>query len=107
MHFKEIDFSDAKITKVFTNGENLAVNFDDWQEKQHTLTFMDVVGFQSFSPEGQELSNGVSDEKDSFIVAACEAAQEDSPDDFQFYRLISPWTEKSILTVVARSFTYL
>ncbi|MFL1406236.1 hypothetical protein ACJO2E_12915 [Marinobacter sp. M1N3S26] len=106
MNLNEINLSDSTIETMRVESDSIIINIEDWQAIQHTLTFNDVVGLQCFSPEGQEISHGLSNNQDSFISIACEAAQEDDAQAFQCYRLISPWTEKSILTVVARSFTF-
>lgn len=100
--FSKLALNDAEITHVQTEGDALVVTYRDWKEIGHQLRFINVAGYQWFSPEGKSLSHGAVASDDPFIRQACLAADEDGPAGFFAFSFISAWSESPVLKIVAK-----
>lgn len=101
--FNQINFSDAEIFRMHTKKGDLHIELKDWQEKEISLVFKEVIGFEAFSPEGEDLSHGIATQKDPFIEHACKIAN-DNQEGVICFRFWSSWSNQPILTIAARDF---
>lgn len=102
LEFAKCRFDDAEISQVLAADGNLIVIYRDWQEKEQHLVFVNVAGYQSFSPEGKALSHATVETEDALLSLACEMAEEASPDGFKVYSFVSAWNDAKILRIVAK-----
>lgn len=101
--FAQIRFADGEVIRLFTEVGEIGVQYKDWQEQQFRLIFADVVGYEVFSIEGEELSHGTASLDDPFIERACLIARED-PQGLCCFALWSAWTNEVLMRIVARSY---
>jgi hypothetical protein len=101
--FSQINFSDAEILKVQIKNGDLNITIKDWQEKEMMIVFREVVGFESFSPEGEDISHGSVNFEDKFIERACNIAN-DEAEGVACFKFWSSWSNESVLTIAARDF---
>lgn len=104
--FEKLNLNDAEINQIFTEGENLLVNYDDWEGCSHRLYFLGVVGYQSFSPEKIPLSHGIIELNNPLIEKSCEITEESFTPDLKVYSLISAWNDQKILSIVAKGMKF-
>jgi hypothetical protein len=104
--FDSIDFSDAQVFKIEIKGNKLLIKFNDWQQTIREIEFNDVIAYEAFSIEGEELSHGVCEKTDDFLTKAINILEEDSGE-FLSYSLVSAWSNKKVLTVIAKSFIFI
>jgi hypothetical protein len=67
-----------------------------------TLEFLEVAGYQWFSPEGKALSHGTVNEIDPFIATAWDISEDDSTEGFKVYSFVAVWNDAKIPKVVAK-----
>ncbi|WP_312315914.1 hypothetical protein [Stenotrophomonas sp.] len=101
-NFEECSLADAEIILVSAYGGNVHVEYRDWQERVCLLKFTDVVGYQSFSPEGRALSHGVVEQDEAFIAHACLMADDESPEGFKVFSFVEAWRDARVLSLVAK-----
>ncbi|MGH8036111.1 MAG: hypothetical protein ACREPD_00065 [Stenotrophomonas sp.] len=102
LDFNNVRLADAVIRSVVSTGNELRVIYVDWREVEQGLTFRDLAGYQSFSPEGKDLSHGNRVEMDPFIAFACQAAEEEEVEGFRAYSFIAACSGAVILKIVAK-----
>lgn len=101
-NFGECSLADAEIVLVTAYGGDVHVEYRDWQERVCLLKFSDVVGYQSFSPEGRALSHGVVEQYGAFTAHACLMADGESVEGFKVFSFVEAESELKVLRVVAR-----
>ncbi|WP_282297183.1 hypothetical protein [Stenotrophomonas sp. PS02289] len=101
-NFEECSLADAEIVLVSAYGGDVHVEYRDWQERVCLLKFSDVVGYQSFSPEGRALSHGVVEQDEAFIAHACLMADGESVEGFKVFSFVEAENELKVLRMVAR-----
>ena len=101
--FSRLHLADAEVVSLFAKAGDLEVVYRDWREQTFVLTFRDVVGFEAFGVEGEDLSHGTESAEDPFIAKAVEYAR-DSIEGLTSYVLWSA-SDQPILRVAAQRFT--
>jgi hypothetical protein len=99
--FEKCELSDAEILSVEVVGTKLIVKYKSWDEKCRSIIFEDLVGYQWFSPEGQDLSHGTIDLEDTFLKLACQMANVGNAEEYKIFSFVSAWNDAKILRVVA------
>lgn len=102
LNFEEHRLADAEIISVAPDGEKVHVAYRDWQEKRCLLEFSGVVGYQSFSPEGRQLSHGMVETDGPFVAFSCLTAEEDCLDGFKVFSFVEARQGAKVLRLVAK-----
>ena len=101
--FALLHLADAQVLRLLAVTSDLKVVYRDWQEKLFLLTFNDLVGFEAFGVEGEDISHGTESTDDPFIEKAVEYAR-DSAEGVNSYVIWSASSDHPILRVAARNF---
>ena len=78
LDFTRINLSDAAISAVRVLESSVEVDYFDWQERKHTLIFVNVISCSAFSPYGRPLSHGELETGTDCVRKCCNAADENS-----------------------------
>ena len=105
LNFEQHRLADAEIISVAADGDTVHVAYRDWQEKTCLLEFSGVVGYQSFSPEGRQLSHGLVEMDEPLIAFSCLTAEEDCLDGFKVFSFVEAWQGAKVLRLVAKRVT--
>ncbi len=98
----DLEVSDGHIYEIFSSERKFYVMFQDWQKKKWTIEFVNVIGYEAYSAEGEELDSIEIESNNSFIDKSIEITEEEGPF-WKCYSFISAWTEKTILRIVAKN----
>jgi len=102
--FDHINFADSQVNKLLRTDEgDLIIQYSDWQENKKRITFRDVIGYEVFGLEGEELSHGQVYTENDLIKKACSIAEEDI-NEYKCYSLVSAWSDAAVFSVVAKAF---
>lgn len=102
--FSRLHFADAEVVSLLAESRDLQVVYRDWQKKTFTLTFTEVLGFEAFGVEGEDLSHGTESVEDPFLHRVGQHSR-DSVVGSRCYVLWSASSDLPILRVVAKDFT--
>lgn len=105
--FSKLKLSDAMIKDVRISSDTVEVDYIDWQEKPHTLSFNNAISCFVLSAHGKALSHGQVETDGEYLSECCAAAEEDSTEKFAVFDFIDVWSERKILRVVAESMSLL
>ena len=101
MMVSELNVSDGQITKFAVQSDVATIVLKDWQGKAHTLTFRDVVGVESYSPENVDLCHiKVSTESEN-VRKVCSIVEADESEVTE-YSFISAWSDLPILSIFSK-----
>lgn len=101
--FNRIFFTDGQVVQIKTYEGELHLQCIDWQGNPFNVIFCDVIGFEVFSIEGEDLSHGMVSATNQFIKRVSTIVQETS-EGLWCFEIWSAWTDEPRMRVVARSF---
>ena len=103
LDFTKINFSDAAISAIRVSESSVEIVYLDWQERKHTLIFVNVISCCMFSPYGRALSHGELEAGTDYIRDCCNVADEDSLEHFFAFNFVDAWADSKILRIVAET----
>ncbi|MGY3260676.1 hypothetical protein [Pseudomonas chlororaphis] len=92
--------ADGTVKKITSAPGILVVNFTDWKEQDGTITFENLIAFQSLGAEGEEISEIIESEK----ILLENIRIEDIGNTTKSYSFISAWSSSPILIIIARAY---
>lgn len=101
--FAALPFADSQVLDLASTVGELAVTCTDWQEQVFVITFTEVIGYEGFGIEGEDLSHGTVSASDPLIARASHVAHVD-PHGLWCFAFWSAWHDQALLRVVARQY---
>jgi len=101
--FAKLPFADGKVLRLSLDGGEICAHCLDWQNRAFCVRFSDVIGYEVFSIEGEDLSHGTVNSTDPFIKRASKVAQDDE-EGLWCFAVWSAWSDEALMRVVARGF---
>ncbi|WDH23153.1 hypothetical protein [Pseudomonas chlororaphis] len=92
--------ADGTVKKITSTPGILVVNFTDWKEQDWTITFENLIAFQSLGAEGEEISEIIESKK----ILIENINTEDIDDTTKSYSFISAWSSTPVLVIVAKGY---
>ena len=105
LDFTKINLSDAAISAVRVSESSVEIDYLDWQERKHTLIFVNVISCCMFSPYGRALSHGELETGTDYVRECCNVADENSYERFFAFNFVDAWADSKILRIVAEAVT--
>lgn len=101
--FSKFKFNDAVITDVRIYPSAVVVDYVDWKEDSHSLTFNESISCAIFSAHGKAISHGEVLDHGEYLDECCEVAEEDSTEKYSVFSFVDVWGGRRILRIVASS----
>ena len=102
MDITDLSIADGEIKSLSSTAGRLVVELSDWQEKVWKITFCNVVAFESFSVEGEDLLEVRIHDSDEFLDRVCDR-EKDVLVSYRCISFYSGWDDTVLLKVIADS----
>ena len=103
MTLNELTLSDGEVLELISKPGRVRLIFRSWDEKLWNIMFEDVVAFECFGAEGEDLDGLIIDESNDFKSRATMRLCDENLSDHRAYEFVSAWSGVVVLSVIAKS----